>query len=419
MTAAASSSTEATTQLGDGAGSRLPSLTGMRVLAGLAVFTTHGLALGLFSDFNAFLTYVRYGANAGVFGIGFFFVLTGFVVTWTASSTDTARQFWRRRFFKIMPNHVVFYAIILALWIPTGYPLKLVEGLFGLFLISAWVPNESFFYFNLNGPMWSAGIDVLAYALFPLLYFLVKKIRPSRLWGWAIATMALSVVMAVVAENLMPDTPPSSVLPMLAWPKQWLGFYFPLTRLPEFVVGILMARIVQTGRWIGLGVLPATVILIGVYLSSVDFILVRGLVFVPLIPIALLIPAIAVCDIKGKRSFLNSRPMVWLGDRMYAFFVVHITVMFMIDGLFSGENGVTGAYERKSFGTGVAILILIGLYFACLLVSMLLFALVEDPVMRRWSRPRRRTADASRVGNGGDGGGDVGPPAGPGRTHAT
>ncbi|WP_433386151.1 acyltransferase family protein [Micromonospora sp. KLBMP9576] len=370
--------------------SRLPSLTGLRAVAGLSVFITHGLALGLFIDPAVLMQYVRYGANAGMFGLSFFFVLTGFVVTWTASSQDRAWLFWRRRFFKLFPNHVVVYLIILALWIPTGVPIKALEALAGLLLISAWFPSEPFLFGNLNGPMWSANIDVLAYAAFPLLYVLVKKIRPNRLWAWAIGVTALSALVPFVANAFLPDQPPSLVAPEVSWPQHWFGFYFPLTRALEFVVGIIMARIVLTGRWIGLGALPATLLTAGYYLATLDVPVFYGYTFVPLIPMALLIPAFAMADVRGRRTLASSRLMVWLGERMYAFFVIHVTVMFMVHASFSGENGVVGMYTRTTFGLGTGILVLIATYLLCLVLAAILYALVEQPVMRRWSRPRQR-----------------------------
>lgn len=369
-------------------GQRLPSLTGMRALAGLSVFVTHALALGIWADPMMMLKHIHYGGNAGMFGLGFFFVLTGFVVTWTASSKDTARRFWRRRFFKLFPNHVLVYFIILALWIPTDVPVKFWEFLAGLLLVSAWFPGDTFLYYNLNGPMWSANIDVIAYAAFPFLYMLIKKIPPRLLWHSAVGVVVLAAVIPAIGNMTLPDHPPSLVSPDISWPRQWFAFYFPLTRSLEFVVGIIMARIVLTGQWIRLGALPAALLTFGTYLATLKVPIFHGYTVIPTITMALLIPAMAMADVKGRRTFVNSKPMVWLGERMYAFFVIHINVMFSVHALFNQEWGVAGTYTRKSFGTGTAILVLIGLYLLCLLLASILYALVERPAMRRWSRPK-------------------------------
>jgi peptidoglycan/LPS O-acetylase OafA/YrhL len=369
-------------------GQRLPSLTSMRTLAGLTVFITHGLALAIFASPIAMMNYVHFGANAGNFGLAFFFVLTGFVVTWTATPDDTARRFWRRRFFKIFPNHIVVSVILLVLWIIAGLPFQVLPVVTGLFLVNSWIPLESYNLGVLNGPMWSANIDVLAYAAFPLLYFLVKKIRPRHLWYWAVGCVLVVVLVPWFTNSFLPSAPADLVVPGVSWPRHWFAFYFPLTRAVEFVVGIIMARIVLTGRWVRIGVLPTVLLTIAVYLATLDIPIFFGYTFIPLVPIALLIPAIAVSDLNGRETILTSKPMVWLGDRMYAFFVVHINVILLIGGLLSGQWGLQGRFMRHQFGTGTGILLLILIYLVCLLVSSVLYALVERPMMRRFARPK-------------------------------
>ncbi|GAA3944609.1 acyltransferase family protein [Actinoplanes auranticolor] len=394
MTAVPTTATDGRGAPAGGPGERLPSLTGMRVLAGFGVFSTHIIALGLFADPMAMMSYIHYAANSGVFGVGFFFVLTGFVVTWTAATGDTAGKFWRRRFFKLIPNHIVVYLIILALWLPTEVPINTLAAIAGFFLVTAWSPSQDVLFGNLNGPMWSANIDVLAYAIFPLLYFLIKKIRPNRLWAWAVAMVALAALVPLVAHNFLPGGPPSLTAPDISWPQHWFGFYFPLTRAIEFVLGILMARILLTGRWIGITALPAALLTAGVYLATLDVPIFHGYTVIPLVPIAILIPAMAYSDMLGHRTLVNSRFMVWLGDRMYAFFVTHITVLFMAHAALNGENGVVGMYTQKQFGTGTVVLVVAALYVLCVLVAQLLFVTVERPAMRRWSRSRKDRAEA-------------------------
>ncbi|WP_372352459.1 acyltransferase family protein [Streptomyces sp. KL116D] len=76
---------------------RLPSLTGLRFFAAFLVFLCHAL-----SQFNPQTDSVSHDVAyfllpAGPVGVSFFFVLSGFVLTYAARPGDTVRRFWRRR----------------------------------------------------------------------------------------------------------------------------------------------------------------------------------------------------------------------------------------------------------------------------------------------------------------------------------
>ncbi|MGH3417733.1 MAG: acyltransferase family protein, partial [Actinocrinis sp.] len=94
---------------------RLDSLTGLRFLAAALVFFFHGSIEFVFANQATQHGYLTGAATAGFVGVSFFFVLSGFVLTWSARPNDRARAFWRRRFFKIAPNYVVTYVAALIL----------------------------------------------------------------------------------------------------------------------------------------------------------------------------------------------------------------------------------------------------------------------------------------------------------------
>ena len=78
------------------------SLTSLRFVAALLVFANH------IGD-----AYAREGSalwqvlESGFVGVTFFFVLSGFVLTWTHSPADRPGQFFRRRIARIVPNYFV------------------------------------------------------------------------------------------------------------------------------------------------------------------------------------------------------------------------------------------------------------------------------------------------------------------------
>src|SRR5688572_8242322 len=90
---------------------RLHSLTGLRWWAAFAVFAHHMSNLAPLPIAGP----LAYGWH----GVTFFFVLSGFVLTWSARPDVNSRTFWWRRFARIYPSH--FVALILA--IPVFYAL--------------------------------------------------------------------------------------------------------------------------------------------------------------------------------------------------------------------------------------------------------------------------------------------------------
>lgn len=75
------------------------------------------------------------------------------------------------------------------------------------------------------------------------------------LWYAAGGVVLVIMLMPLIAQTLLPDTP-GFMFMKISWTQIWFVYVFPVARLLEFVLGMLLARIVLSGRWIGLGVIP-------------------------------------------------------------------------------------------------------------------------------------------------------------------
>ena len=90
----------------------LHTLTALRWPAAFAVFAFHVAPFFLGTSLQTPIVYLT---SAGPAGVSFFFVLSGFVLTWSRRTGDRRRDFYRRRFARIYPLHLVTWGAAGAL----------------------------------------------------------------------------------------------------------------------------------------------------------------------------------------------------------------------------------------------------------------------------------------------------------------
>lgn len=157
---------------------QLNSLTSLRVIGMILVFTVHGSFEIVFKSYDLGLAYLEGVGTSGQTAVSFFFVLSGFVLTWTWREKDTARTFWRRRVVRVFPNHVVALVLTVILIASLTQLPRLFPLLTQLLLIQSWFPSSEFTDVG-NSATWSLSVDIGFYALFPLLLPLVRRIKRS------------------------------------------------------------------------------------------------------------------------------------------------------------------------------------------------------------------------------------------------
>ncbi|PZG42310.1 acyltransferase [Spongiactinospora gelatinilytica] len=342
---------------------RLPSLTGLRWFAAFAVFGFHVHHSGLSDDrvIDRFLS-VLFGAGAS--GVPFFFILSGMVLTWSAREGTPAVTFWRRRAARVLPNHMVTWAGTLALLLLAREQISTGPAVAGLFLTQAWIPDIDYF-FAVNTPAWSLSCEIAFYAAFPLLLPLVKRIAAGRLWTVAALLLAGVWLMPLVTLVLPVDI------------GYWLVWIFPVPRAMEFALGMVLARMVREGRWRGPGLLPSVALVLVAYVAVPYAPEAWKWVAWMTGPYAVLIAAAAVSDVRGSRSVLRGRALVWLGEVSFAFYLVHQGVIRLV--VWAVGHDQPPSLEVASMLAMLAL---------TLLGSWALYRLVERPLERRLGRPR-------------------------------
>ncbi|MDH2424518.1 acyltransferase [Sphaerisporangium sp. TRM90804] len=362
---------------------QLPSLTGLRFLAAISVFAFHAVLTPLFAS-QAWQMLPARGEVASVFwqsawlGVSFFFILSGFVLTWSMRPGDRLGSFWRRRALKIWPNHLLTFVAAAVLFVGVfKTPFDGGNAMLNVLLLQAYFPPQEI-WTSFNSVSWSLSAEALFYLCFPLLAFLVHKIRPQRLWLWAGVVVTAILLVPLVASALA--TGPWLPLPQSTHFEFWFTSKFPPVRMLEFLFGIILARIVMTGRRVPLGVGGSAALCVAAYVVAPSFPLSYPQVAVMVVPIGLLIANAAVADVERRRSWASSRVMVWLGEVSFAFYMVHLLVMLYIPYLLG----------NRSYSTPVALAVVALILAVSLGIAALMYHLVERPIMRRFAYSRRR-----------------------------
>lgn len=370
---------------------RLPSLTGLRFFAALLVFGFHitlsaspippNHPINPFANGSVASSAEWLLSKAGYVGVSFFFVLSGFVLTWSSRPGEAKTAFWRRRLLKIFPNHLVMWALAMVTFAAAlTRPLGWIPN---IFLLHSFFPQGDV-YVSVNPPSWTLCSELLFYLLFPVLMIGLRKIPPARLWWWAGGMVVAMIGVQVINLLLIPDSPKSPITPVSVT-QFWFGYIFPVPRLFEFVLGSILALAIAAGRWVPIKVWHALVLCAAGYAAALFLPFVWGFSVATVIGVTALIGAVAVADLQGSSRFLATRTMRWLGDVSFGFYLCQGVVVFY-------GRTLTGGH---TYGTPVALLVVAGFLGATVLAGWALFALVERPVMDRWARPRPKAGAGS------------------------
>ena len=323
----------------------------------------------------------------GESGVGFFFVLSGFILTFAHHrdfagpfSVKAARAFHLARIARIYPVHLAAMALCLAWFIPFGapqwnladVPTRVAGTIAQALLLQSWSPNANL-YTGLNSVSWSISVEAFFYLLFPvMLYGLLRAFRGRGEKNVLATALALWAAELAVLLAIRPT-------PLISWAL----YYFPPIRLVDFVIGMLIGIAFIRRR-------PAPSRMATAFEGMCLLAVIGGIGVLPLIPgtlryAAALMPLWALLILtfahqSGAISrFLSHAWCVRLGEISFAFYMVHYVVLLA---------------EKHFLGwTNVALSLAVGLA-ATLALSFALFHWVETPMrnrIRRLGAPRPRT----------------------------
>ena len=325
---------------------QLKALTSVRAFAALYV--------GLYHMVKPF---TRWGAltmfmSAGYTSVSFFFLLSGFILTYThgleyAAGKGDRKKFWLARFARVYPIYLV-----VMLW--SGYigrgafheRVHIVAFVADLLMVQAWSIRTVAFF---NVVAWSLSVEAFFYLMFP---FIVLRLRArSLVGGIAMFAACYGACLAIAAVGLIVD-------PKVAWSDTLFvpGSHnlvfalrrYPILHLPEFACGIalgwiylqskLSPRFARIATWTSLAAILAALALSW----HLPFLMLHNGLLMPLT--ALLVLGLTQRNVVS--TVLGAAPFLLLGEASYSFYLLHFNFNEICKGWFGWEMDIPGLLPR-------------------------------------------------------------------------
>ncbi len=293
--------------------------------------------------------FVTFGGYVGVI---FFFVLSGFLITYLLleekriSATVSVRKFYMRRILRIWPLY--YFLVILGFFVLYHIPMLRVFSQEDTFFEHYWMNLISYIFLLPNfglafvmegvpnlGHLWSIGVEEQFYLLWPLLLKFSK--RPMRtIWIFLIGVIAFKIASFVLIKILFPGPPPNPDL-MIFSPVETYKRFVGSLKFEAMAIGgiaagwvfyqnkkILSILFSKASQWFALAGIPLIILF-----TPVKFYLALYILFS--IPSMLIIVNVAA----NPNCFFRMRGKImdYLGKISYGIYMYHLICIALVFNL--------------------------------------------------------------------------------------
>ena len=238
---------------------RIPGADGIRAVACLLVVWHHTTQRFNPETSASWIQGIHFFGMRGEVGVSLFFVLSGCLLSlpfWNAFINDTRvpniRSYAINRAARIIPaywSNLVFCTAI-AIWL-FDQDINWWRVISGLLFINSY-HYSSFFPAELNGPLWSIGLEVSCYLLLPMVLITIIKTTksiPLATFGMVTWIFALQILNPLIVNNFMTDDKLKGwQYGLTGGAKQWLPYWNIGSFFAQFLCGSLAALIILALR---------------------------------------------------------------------------------------------------------------------------------------------------------------------------
>lgn len=343
---------------------------------------------------------IHHFGMGGEVGVSLFFVLSGALLSypyWASLLGDSPKpqlsHYALARIARIVPAtwfNLIFCTLI-ALYI-YDLPINLKVLFSALFFINSF-HYSTFFPAELNGPLWSIGLEVWCYALLPIVLFFILKFTKNFYIAWANLTLWIVFNQLVlnpwVIERFMTSQRGKGWdKGLTGGAKEWLPYWNIVSFFSQFLIGAMAALLItklQTNRkerkfyfdiCAILSMIAATA-LVGIRLTpGVPDSITRQPYLSPFYALLMALALVGVSQSVYLFKIIDNRLFVWISQVSFGVYLWHQVVQNILQRSFK-ENyvyfGITNLQEWALMNA-----LVIGVAFAIATLSWRFF---EKPIL--------------------------------------
>ena len=338
----------------------------------------------------------------GHIAVDFFFILSGFILSYTYVTSEgelrgSRRQFWVARIARIYPVYVLGLVLGLEPFLKLEPNLAIVafSGFTHLLMLHSWIPVA----LDWDQPVWSLGVEATFYAAFPAIVPLAGRLRRRGLWLLLLGAWLAFLTICLILQALTD----AGFSTLLGWRD--IVRYNPVVSFPEFVVGIALGLLFlrygsvipsslrRMRGWVFDGLIAAMLALLVAALVALENLNLANADVDIGAPVTLPMLAALILLLAHQRGalarILSTGPLIWLGEISYAVYVLHKPLWYLLSGpLWSAVDAVSLASARRPASNLALFAAFVALVIACAGLS---FRCLERPLRRlirmRWGQP--------------------------------
>ena len=388
---------------------RIPGADGLRALACLMVVLHHTSQRLNPTSSPDWLQAIHFFGMRGEVGVSLFFVLSGCLLSlpfWNnyanKEPNPSIKSYLINRGARIIPafwfNLIV--CAFLGVWI-FDQEINWWRFLSGLLFINSY-HYSTFFPAEINGPLWSIGLEVSCYLLLPIVLLIIIKntkkltFAIAGLIGWITLLQLLNPL--IIEKFMTSNVSKGWQYGLTGGAKQWLPYWNINTFFTQFLCGSLAALIIVALR--SRGVTKSRIFDIAgllFALAAIWLVVERLVVGAPdritdqpyLAPFyALLIAAVLVASAFSTTIYiaLDNRVFAWIAKLSFSIYLWHMVFIVFIERK-AGKNYVYNGVTDTSEWVVLSCIVLAG----SICIAALSWRFLESPVLQYARKARQKS----------------------------